>query len=101
MLGQGFCSRAALLSPGREPTSVGGTENLLGSHRGYRVAVNGHSHRRRGNYWSQSSAARPLKEGHKLVISAEDDGILFLGLVRFEAGASEEARGEEKWVKEH
>lgn len=38
--------------------------------------------------------------GHKLVISAEDDGILCLGLVRFEGGASEEARGKEKWVKE-
>lgn len=65
---------------------MGGTENILGSHRGYRVAVNGHSHRRKGNYWSRSSAARPLKEGHKLVISAEDDGILFLGLVHFEGG---------------
>lgn len=79
---------------------MGGTENILGSHRGYTVAVNGHSHRRRGNYCSRSSAAWPLKEGHKLVISAEDDGILCLGLVRFEGGASEEARGKEKWVKE-
>lgn len=87
-----------LLCAGCDPTSVGGTENILGSCRGYRVAVNGHSYRRRGNYWSQSSGARALKEGHKLVIRAEEDGILFLGLVYFE-GASEEARGKEKLVK--
>lgn len=48
------------------------------------MAVNGHSYRRRGNYWSQSSGARALKEGHKLVISAKGDGILFLGPVYFE-----------------
>lgn len=50
------------------------------------MAVNGHSYRRRGNYWSQSSGARALKEGHKLVISAKGDGILFLGPVYFEGG---------------
>lgn len=73
-------------------------ENILGSRGGYRVAVNGHSYRRRGNYCSQGSGARALKEGHKLVISAKEDGILFLGLVYFEE-ASGEAIGKEKLVK--
>lgn len=41
---------------------------------------------------------RALKEGHKLVLRAKEDGLLFLGLVYFE-GASEEARGKEKQVK--
>lgn len=62
------------------------------------MAVNGHSYRRRGNDWSQSSGARALKEVHKLVRRAKEDGILFLGLVYFD-GASEEARGKEKQVK--
>lgn len=83
---ESLCSRATQLSPGRDPTSVGGMGNILGSRRGYRVAVNGHSYRRRGNYRSQGSGARALKEGHKLVISAKEDGILFLGLVYFEEG---------------
>lgn len=87
-----FRPRATLPSPGRDLTSVGGTENMLGSRRGYRVAVNGHSYRRRGNDWSQSSGARALKEGHKLVIRAKEDGILFLGLVYFEGDIRRSSR---------
>lgn len=34
----------------------------------------------------QSSGTRALKEGHKLVISAKEDGFLFLGLACFEEG---------------
>lgn len=62
------------------------------------MAVNGHSYRRRGNYCSQSSGARALKEGHKLVISTKEDGILFLGLVYFEEGIRR-AIGKEKLVR--
>lgn len=95
---EGFCWRDSPPSLGHDPTSVGGTENFLGPRGGYRVAVNGHSCSREGNDWSQSSGARALKEVHKLVIRAKEDGILFLGLVYFE-GASEEMRGNEKQVK--
>lgn len=74
---------------------------MLGSCRGYRMAVNGHAYRRGGNYWSQSSGARAFKEGHKLVIRTKEDGILFLGLLYFVrgVGASEEAVGKENLAK--
>ena len=77
---------STLLSPGRDPTSVGGPEHTLGSRRGYRMAVNGHAYSRRGNCWSRSSGARAFKEGHKLVIRTKEDGILFLGLLYFVRG---------------